>query len=79
MEEIAKTYLTAPGFKKLQEEYKELKEVKIPSIASRIDEAKQQGDLSENAEYHTAREAMSWAQTRLIELNHILQDVEIIK
>lgn len=73
-----KTYLTASGLKKLEEEYKELKEKKIPSIAQKIDEAKQQGDLSENAEYHTAREEMAWAQTRLIELEQLLQNVEVI-
>lgn len=78
MEEIKKTYLTPQGLKKLEEEYKELKEEKIPLIATKIDEAKQQGDLSENAEYHTAREEMAWAQTRVAELNNILQFVELI-
>jgi transcription elongation factor GreA len=72
-------YLTPEGFQKLQSEYNELKTVKIPAIAARIDEARQQGDLSENAEYHSAREEMVWAQTRLEELEAILRNVEVIQ
>lgn len=56
-----------------------LKTVKIPSIAKRIDEAKQMGDLSENAEYHAAREEMSWAQSRAKELERILDNSEVIE
>jgi transcription elongation factor GreA len=44
-------YVTPEGLEKLQAEFKELKEVTIPGIANRIDEAKQLGDLSENAEF----------------------------
>jgi len=73
------TYLTKEGHEKLQEEYSELKNVKIPAIAARIDEARQQGDLSENAEYHVAREDMTWAQTRLVELEETLRNVKIIQ
>lgn len=64
--------------KSLQEEYEVLKNKTIPEIATRIDAARQQGDLSENAEYHQAREDMSWAQGRLRELDQILENAEII-
>lgn len=72
-------YLSAEKFKKLQEELKQLKEEKIPTIAKRIDDARQMGDLSENAEYHAAREEMSWTQSRVLELEYILQNAQIIR
>ncbi|HYE60072.1 MAG TPA: transcription elongation factor GreA, partial [Candidatus Kapabacteria bacterium] len=53
-------------------------ETKIPGLAQRIDEARQMGDLSENAEYHAAREEMAWAQSRVKELEHILSNAEVI-
>ena len=71
-------YLTSDGMKKIQDEYSELKDNKIPDIARQIDEAKQQGDLSENAEYQQAKEEMAWAQGRLKELEYILNNAKII-
>ena len=73
-----KQYLTKSSLKKLQAEYETLKIKKIPGIADRIDEAKQQGDLSENAEYHQAKEDMAWAQGRLLELDNIMDNAAII-
>lgn len=72
-------YLTQDSLDKMQVEYTSLKNEKIPEIAKRIDEAKQQGDLSENAEYHQAREDMSWAQGHLKELEQIIQNAQIIQ
>ena len=72
-------YLTKQSYKALQEEYENLKNSKIPEIANRIDEAKQQGDLSENAEYHQAKEDMAWAQGRLLEVEHLLSNAVIIE
>lgn len=71
-------YLSADSLATLQAEYDKLNNKTIPEIAKRIDEAKQQGDLSENAEYHQAREDMSWARGRLTELDQILQNAKII-
>lgn len=71
-------YVTAESLKALQEELEHLKNKKIPDISTIIDAARQQGDLSENAEYHQAREDMSWAQGRLRELEYILERVQII-
>lgn len=72
-------YLTKEGLKKLEEEYRVLKEETIPAIAARIDEARQLGDLSENAEYHAAKEEMAWAQTRFQELDATFRNAAIIQ
>lgn len=72
-------YLTAQRLEELKEKFIELKDKTIPEIAKRIDEAKQQGDLSENAEYHQAREDMSWAKGRLLEIEQIVNNAQIIK
>lgn len=71
-------FITADKQVALQAEYKELKSTKIPAIAKKIDEAKQLGDLSENAEYHAARDEMAWSKSRLIEIQAILDNAEII-
>ena len=71
-------YLSQEKLEQLQEERKQLKETRIPELADRIDEAKQLGDLSENAEYHQAREDMSWAQSRAKEIAHILDNAEVV-
>lgn len=71
-------YLTQKKFDELKVELDNLKNNTIPTIAKKIDSAKQMGDLSENAEYHAAREEMAWAQSRTRELNYILGNVEII-
>ena len=47
-------------------------------MRKRIDEARQMGDLSENAEYHTAREELVWIQSRIGEINAILYNAEVI-
>jgi transcription elongation factor GreA len=78
MSDSATQYLSQDKYTALEQELRELKEHKIPAIAKRIDDAKQMGDLSENAEYHSAREDMSWAQTRLMEVQRILDNSELI-
>jgi len=78
MSEAKIQYLSAASLVKFQAERDELKNKRIPEIADRINEAKQQGDLSENAEYHQAKEDMAWAQGRLLELEHILENASII-
>ena len=72
-------YLSLEKVGELKIELIELKDNKIPDIANKIDEAKQLGDLSENAEYHAAKDEMAWAQGRVIELDHILNDYILIK
>lgn len=72
-------YLSEESLAALKKELETMETTTIPDIAKRIDEAKQQGDLSENAEYHQAREDMSWAQGRLLELQHIVTNARIIE
>ncbi len=72
-------YVTEASLKNLKAELETITNKTIPDIARRIDEAKQQGDLSENAEYHQAREDMSWTQGRVKELEYLIQNCEIIK
>lgn len=71
-------YMSQDKLDALKSELTELKQKKIPELAKRIDDARQLGDLSENAEYHAAREEMSWAQSRAKELEYILEHVELI-
>lgn len=78
MDDQQTQYLSQEKYETLQQELKVLKEQKIPAIAVRIDEARQMGDLSENAEYHQAREDMAWAQGRAKEIGYILQHATII-
>lgn len=72
-------YLTHDKLAKLSEELKLMRETKIPQTAKRIDEARQMGDLSENAEYHAAREEMSWLRSREKELVFIIDNSQIIE
>ncbi|MFA7314848.1 MAG: transcription elongation factor GreA [Candidatus Magasanikbacteria bacterium] len=71
-------YMSQSKLNALKQELEELKEVKTVAIAKRIDEAKQMGDLSENAEYHAARDEMSWAKSRVLELDNLINNAQII-
>ena len=74
-----KIYLTQEGLEELKNEYRELKEVKRPEVVTRVTEARNQGDLSENAEYSAARDELSFIDGRIDELDEILKQVVIIK
>jgi len=71
-------YLSQTKLDSLKAELTELTKIKIPALANRIDEARQLGDLSENAEYHAAREDMAWVRSRVKEIEYILDSAEII-
>ncbi|MBI4122670.1 MAG: transcription elongation factor GreA, partial [Parcubacteria group bacterium] len=71
-------YVTGIGYRKLAEELEHLKKVRRPEIAARIKEAKEQGDLSENAEYADAREEQSFTEGRILELEDLLKNAEVI-
>jgi transcription elongation factor GreA len=75
---IPTQYMTQEKLEELKKELENLKLKELPKIAKRIDEARQMGDLSENAEYHQAREDMAWAQSRVKEIGAILDNAEII-
>ena len=70
-------YVSETSLAELKKESETLINTTIPEIAKRIDEAKQQGDLSENAEYHQAREDMAWAQGRVKELEQIINNAQL--
>ncbi len=73
-----RTPMTRSGHEKLSAEMTRLKTVDRPAIIAAIAEARAHGDLSENAEYHAAREQQGWVEGRIKELNAILSTAEII-
>lgn len=72
-------YLTAEGIEKIKSELDVLIREKRPEIARRLKTAIEMGDLSENADYTTAKEDQAFLEGRIQELNHILKHVIIIK
>lgn len=70
--------MTRSGFKALEEELKQLKSVERPAVIRAIAEAREHGDLSENAEYHAAREKQSFIEGRAKELESIISRAEVI-
>jgi transcription elongation factor GreA len=70
--------MTAEGYSRLQEEAKRLKSIERPAIIRAIAEARTHGDLSENAEYHAARERQSFIEGRLMELEDRIARAEVI-
>jgi transcription elongation factor GreA len=77
MASFEKYPMLAEGYEKLTTDLKRLREER-PTIVDAIEEARAHGDLSENAEYHAARDEMSWAKSRVIELGRLIDNAEII-
>ncbi|MBJ55019.1 MAG: transcription elongation factor GreA, partial [Gammaproteobacteria bacterium] len=75
---MRKVPMTIGGAEKLRAELNELKTVKRPAIIQAIAEAREHGDLRENAEYHAAREQQSFCEGRIKEIEGKLADSEII-
>ncbi len=71
-------YLTAEGYKKLKEELDHMRSVERPAISAAIAEARDKGDLSENAEYDAAREAQGMLEMRLAKLEDTLANARVI-
>ena len=71
-------YLTAEGYKKLKDELDHLRSVERPAAAAAIAEARDKGDLSENAEYDAAREAQGLLEMRIAKLEETLTNSRII-
>ncbi|WP_349368647.1 transcription elongation factor GreA [Salinarimonas sp.] len=74
-----KVPITAPGFRKLEEELKHRQQVERQRIIQAISEARALGDLSENAEYHAAKEAQSHNEGRILELESLISRAEVIE
>ena len=73
-----KTILTYAGLKALEEELENLKVVKRKEVAAKIKEAREQGDLSENAEYDAAKDEQRDIEARIEELEKILKNAEVV-
>jgi transcription elongation factor GreA len=72
------SYLTEEGFLKLKEELERLKSVERPAISHMIADAREKGDLSENAEYHAAKEAQEMLERRIAKLENTISKSRII-
>jgi len=70
--------MSADGLNRLQDELRQLKTVERPAIIRAIAEAREHGDLSENAEYHAARERQSFTEGRVMELEDKISRAEVI-
>ena len=75
---MAVTYMTEEGLKKLKEELQFLETVERPRIIAAIAEAREKGDLSENAEYDAAKEAQGALETKIAQLKARLMDARVI-
>ena len=75
---MEKRILTSAGLKKLQDELLDLEVVKRKEIAEKIKEAREQGDLSENAEYDAAKDEQRDIEARIEEIKALLKDVEVV-
>lgn len=73
-----KNLMTYEGLKKLENELQELKVVKRKEVAQKIKEAREQGDLSENAEYDAAKDEQRDIEARIEELEKILKNAEVV-
>ena len=73
-----KILLTRAGHTALNDELKQLKSVERPAVIKAIAEAREHGDLSENAEYHAAKEAHGLNEGRIVELEDQLSRAEVI-
>lgn len=76
---VDKVPMTSGGYVKLEEELKRLKTEERPSIIKALEEARAHGDLSENAEYHAAKERQAFTESRVAELEIKLSRAQVIE
>lgn len=72
-------YVTAEGLEKLKQELLRLKTIDRREASARIESAKALGDLSENAEYHDAKDEMAHIESRIYEITELLKNVAVIE
>ncbi|XAO70697.1 MAG: transcription elongation factor GreA [Acetobacteraceae bacterium] len=75
---MQKIPMTAGGLTRLEDELRRLKSEDRPTVIRAIAEARSHGDLSENAEYHAARERQSFIEGRILELEDLISSAEVI-
>ena len=75
---VEKVPVTSEGYTALNDELKDLKSVQRPEVIRAIAEAREHGDLSENAEYHSARERQSFIEGRIKELEGLISRADVI-
>jgi transcription elongation factor GreA len=75
---MEKVPMTGEGFQALDDELKRLKSVERPSVIAAIAEARSHGDLSENAEYHAAKERQGWIEGRIAEIEDKISRAQVI-
>jgi transcription elongation factor GreA len=75
---MEKVPMTAGGYRSLDEELKRLKAVDRPAVIAAISEARAHGDLSENAEYHAAKERQGWIEGRIAEIEDKISRAQVI-
>lgn len=74
-----KIEITQEGLLELQSELSELADIKLPAVIERVTKAREYGDLSENAEYHSARDEQQLLQARIDEIQDIIDSAVIVK
>jgi len=75
---MEKVPMTAEGYRTLDDELRRLKTVERPSVIGQISEARTHGDLSENAEYHAAKERQGWIEGRIAEIEDRISRAQVI-
>ncbi len=70
--------MTVAGYKVLDEELKRLKSIERPAVIAAISEARSHGDLSENAEYHAAKERQGWIEGQIAEIEDKISRAQVI-
>lgn len=74
-----KIELTKEGLEEIKSELAELVDIKLPAVIDRVAKAREHGDLSENAEYHSARDDQQLLQARIDELQNIVENAVVVK
>jgi transcription elongation factor GreA len=75
---MEKVPMTGEGYQALDDELKRLKSIERPSVIAAISEARAHGDLSENAEYHAAKERQGWIEGRIAEIEDKMARAQVI-